>query len=163
MLKVAQYAAQLENYDRAIKIYEDVSIAHCHAQYISFCSSWFCASYKTKIRRFRRFLTGSLPILRIWPINLTIQTLKKDLTPTRGPYIVQVGCTVKGIWKSRTWRFSENDLDGIFSNSLYYPQTLFELCALKLIRRPFLLCPCHAESAWLHFLGQLARHWWLQS
>ena len=25
MLKVAQYAAQLENYDRAIKIYEDVS------------------------------------------------------------------------------------------------------------------------------------------
>ena len=65
MLKVAQYAAQLENYDRAIKIYEDVSIAHCHAQYISFCSSWFCASYKTKIRRFRRFLTGSLPILRI--------------------------------------------------------------------------------------------------
>ena len=28
MLKVAQYAAQLENYDRAIEIYEQVRLSH---------------------------------------------------------------------------------------------------------------------------------------
>ena len=32
MLKVAQYAAQLENYDRAIKIYEDVRSIYCTVQ-----------------------------------------------------------------------------------------------------------------------------------
>ncbi len=39
MLKVAQHAAQLENYDRAIQIYEQVSLKHCSTlvKWYSYC------------------------------------------------------------------------------------------------------------------------------
>lgn len=36
MLKVAQYAAQLEDYDKAIQIYEQVNCPHCENSF-----EWF--------------------------------------------------------------------------------------------------------------------------